>query len=177
MKNEIVTASWITSEIDRISESAARLTKCLRKGVGSGLYNLHDGQNQCLVETYNGPSRFGFSCSNMVGACGCIHSEPRTLIRGLLNGYRSNLVMFCTYSPCVTCANLIIESRIVVGLVRNIFTKYPVTGKPEHDERGEQFLKEAGIDILTYEQLSNFKGKEGVESDTLRRWKLARPNC
>ncbi len=171
MQSEIITATWIQEELKRITEAAARRTKCKRKGVGCGLYNLYEGRNELVVEMFNGPTRSGFQCTNVIGACGCIHSEPRCLMRAMTLGYQSGLIMFCTYSPCVPCANMIIESGLVAGVVREVFTKYP----PPGDERGEQFLKDAGIDVVTLEQLKEFKGIEGGISDTLRRWKRTRP--
>lgn len=59
---------------------------------------------------YNGPPAgiSNDSCVNATGNCGCIHAEANALLK--LTGL-APAVMFCTVSPCMLCAGLIINSQ------------------------------------------------------------------
>ncbi len=76
------------------------------------------------------------------------------------------LIMVCTYSPCTNCANIIIDSGIVKGIVWDILT--------EHDKRGAEFLRSA-MDVITKAELlhmlqfSNDPEREKCFA-TLERW-------
>ena len=64
--------------------------------------------------------------------------------------------MLCTYSPCTNCANIILQSGIIEGVVYKILT--------EHDKRGDEFLRKS-IDVLTTKEL--LTGKSDV---IIRKW-------
>jgi deoxycytidylate deaminase len=177
MYKEMNLASQLAQEVSRVTECAKILTRCKRKGVGSSIVSIYDGQFRPIFESFNGPTRVNFQCTNIVGACGCIHAEPRAISIALKHGYKGGLILCNTYSPCVTCANLIIESGLFIGVVREIFTEYPKTGLAHHDERGEEFIRTSGIDVLAVEEIQLFlkEKKEGKVLDTVRQWKCARP--
>lgn len=43
------------------------------------------------------------------GNCGCIHAEVNALVKA---PYGQQLILFCTDSPCVQCAKLIVNSSV-----------------------------------------------------------------
>jgi len=53
-------------------------------------------------------------------------------------------IMFCTYSPCTNCANIILDSGVINGVIYDILT--------EHDTRGLAFLQ-SQIPCVTREEL------------------------
>lgn len=99
----------------KISDQAKKETKCLRKGVGCMLFG-----NGSIVTAYNG----NHGCLNVPGGCGCGHAEPRVILKGISSSLFENCFMICTYSPCINCANVIMDSGIVKGLVFEIMTRY-----------------------------------------------------
>lgn len=130
------------SELDLIEQQAKEQQTCLRKAVGCSICAIKapdvvdDVGIRRLAFQHNGPARSGNPCTNIVGNCGCSHAEPRVIMSVLKMPrlpIREKLVLFCTYSPCTYCANVIIDSGLVSGLVYDILT--------EHDTRGLAFLK------------------------------------
>jgi dCMP deaminase len=68
--------------------------------------------------------------------CICCHSEENAIVQAAYNGVSTNdAVMYCTYTPCVTCAKMIINSGI-----KKVITKidYP-------DDLGKELLKQSGV--------------------------------
>lgn len=70
-----------------------------------------------------------------------IHAETNAIIRAGRHGIKiEGKTIYMTTSPCVNCANNIIQA----GLSRVIFDKY-------HDDlRGIDILKQAGIEVIKY---------------------------
>lgn len=158
-------AIFLLDEVRISKELAEHKTTCLRKGVGCTLI-LPRIKGSCIIRASNGPSRSGHKCTNVVGGCGCSHSEPRVIMKAMMSSlfcsYNQKAIMVCTYSPCTNCANIIIDSDIVEGIVWSILT--------EHDKRGAEFLRDA-MDVLTTDQLDK-KELEADVYDTLRRWSV-----
>lgn len=99
-------------------------TQCKRKLVqASFIWFYPSGDVYERASATNGPVR-GSICSNEVGNCGCMHAE----IRLLLQNPNLHGLMVCQYSPCTQCANAIVESNRVTGVIFQIYT--------EHDLRG-----------------------------------------
>ena len=155
-------ATFLLDEVRIGKQLAERKTTCLRKGVGCTLIQSELGfgsvKTEIIARAFNGPSRSGHECTNVVGGCGCSHSEPRVIMKAMMKRRRG--IMVCTYSPCTNCANIVIDSDIVDGIVWSILT--------EHDKRGAEFLRDA-MDVLTTDQLDKKELETGVY-DTLRRW-------
>lgn len=57
--------------------------------------------------------------SDVPGACGCIHAEANALLHAGATGPMKKI--FCTYSPCVNCAKLCIQARVVEVYYRTVF--------------------------------------------------------
>jgi dCMP deaminase len=58
--------------------------------------NYRGGPNQCDVE-------------GVPGGCGCIHAEANALAK---QRFENPKVLFCTYTPCLNCAKLVVNSGI-----------------------------------------------------------------
>lgn len=136
----------ILSEVKLVSSQAEKSTKCLRKAVGCSLMSAYKGSFTTLHVAFNGPSRKEYKCSNIVGACGCSHAEPRAIME-CLKHYSSGLIMACSFSPCVNCANIIIDSGLIIGLVYNQYA-------PHHPE-GLKMLVESSIPVVSMDILAS----------------------
>lgn len=166
-------SSFLLTQLSEVSNFARENQKCLRKSVGCCTVRLEDDMFTTFSMTHNGPSKRDVSgaggCTNEVGNCGCGHTEPRAIMQTLKSRiWRINepkVIIVCTYSPCTNCANIIIDSGIVQGVVRDILT--------EHDVRGEEFLKQAGIKCITRSELEGFiteSQDKGIQYDTIKEW-------
>jgi deoxycytidylate deaminase len=136
---------WALRHIQLDEEEAKQFTRCQRKGVGCSLWLPSENGIILWHRSVNGPPYAGsgleFSCSNEVGNCGCVHAEERmilTMMKQDVSELRArNPIMLVSYSPCTRCANLIIETRIVMAVIWKTLT--------QHDQRGEERLRKAGI--------------------------------
>jgi len=123
---------------------------CLRKSVGASIEKLVNDNGSPIIRSifgFNGPSVVGNQCTNVVGNCGCSHAEPRAILQALQDDvfrHETHCLMICTYSPCTTCANIILDSGLVSHLVFDILT--------EHDKRGYEFLK-SKIEIVSLKEI------------------------
>ncbi len=138
---------------------------CLRKAVGCSLVTVDYDELDTLVMVHNGPTRRGHQCLNIVGGCGCGHSEPRAILYAAkkLTAVQ-NIIMFCTYSPCTNCANIILDSGLISGVCYDILT--------EHDKRGAEFLADAMPVVTKAEIEALLQTTESMESvcDKIKRW-------
>ena len=146
----------ILTYLDSHEFIAKRDTKCLRKGVACSVLLLKeiDGELPRIVMCVNGPVEH-FHCRNIVGGCGCIHSEQKAIlflaIQGFLRKEQSHLLL-CTYSPCTNCANLIIIS----GFKGIIVFKYLT----EHDPDGITNLIANDIPTIPFSDLEQIDNAE-----------------
>lgn len=113
-------------------------TSCKRKGVACAVLPE-------LKWFYNGPINGDAElCSNEVGNCGCIHAEFHALRYCIWqNGYYSHepkYSLLVNYSPCTSCANLIVASYCIERV-------YYVT-LTEHDKRGIIHLEKGGVEVV-----------------------------
>jgi len=100
-------------------------TKCLRKGVGCSIVHIsHNTVVQEIAREHNGPAGQYDTCKGKehVGSCGCAHAEPRAILQAIKHGWitpapRGAIVLLCAYSPCTNCANLVLDSKIIEGVV------------------------------------------------------------
>jgi len=103
-----------------IKREARKHKTCKRKAVGCVILevNLKDDLIQHFA-AMNGASGAKNKCSGIKGACGCSHSEPRAIMRYLkqrkLRIKRSYVktILLTTFSSCVNCANIIIDSGVI----------------------------------------------------------------
>lgn len=97
----------------RMAMVASMRSTCQRSPTGVGAIITDRELTNVLSIGYNGPPKRGSNdCPNgpVEGACGCIHAEVNALLKAPWDVHEQ--VMFVTLSPCVTCARLILNSRI-----------------------------------------------------------------
>ena len=129
-------ASSILNVIKLLDANVPRFT-CKRKIVAASLFSIDatHGSIDTLC-TYNGPVLKDHECENIEGSCGCAHVEPRLILQGLRLAQfalRRN-VLYCQYSPCTHCANIIIDSKII-----DVF----IFREPYRDIRGLELISSA----------------------------------
>jgi dCMP deaminase len=85
---------------------AARST-CKRYGTGAVI--VSSDLRSVYSIGYNGsPHGQSHSCNGETGNCQCIHSEINALLK--VTQKDPDKIMFCTHSPCPTCARYMIQS-------------------------------------------------------------------
>jgi len=132
---------------------AASEIKCKRKGVAVLMYRMDDLYNVNMEQYapyYNGPYERNLDyCTGERGNCGCFHAEQVAIIglfkKRLMHPGRlpSRWMMACNYSPCTSCANVIVLSSMVKQIVYVHVT--------QHDRRGIEILRRAGIKLIQLE--------------------------
>ncbi len=131
-----------------IARVVAKRSTCLRQNVGAVIVKdkriLSTGYNGapmglphcldigCLREELNVPS------GERHELCRAVHAEQNAIIQAAVHGVSiKDATLYTTHQPCIMCAKMIINAGI----------KRVVYGKKYADERGLEFLKEAGIQI------------------------------
>lgn len=119
----------ILRTFDEIKTDAENHQVCKRKAVGAAILEI-DLTKEAIYHftAINGPSGSRNECSNVVGACGCSHSEPRVIMEYLKhrrsNDHNIKTILLSTYSPCVPCANLAIDSKVIDAFAYEIWTPH-----------------------------------------------------
>jgi len=121
----------------QIKDEADKNQICKRKGVGAAILEID--LNTGIISTFtaiNGPSGPNNKCQNIVGACGCAHAEPRVIMKylkhltiraeahNLMLKKRIKTILLSTYSACVNCANIIIDSDIIDAVAYEILAEH-----------------------------------------------------
>ncbi|MCD6493149.1 MAG: cytidine/deoxycytidylate deaminase family protein [Archaeoglobaceae archaeon] len=131
-----------------IAKVVAKRSTCLRQNVGAVIVKdkriLATGYNGapsglphcleigCLREKLNVPS------GERQELCRAVHAEQNAIIQAAVHGVSiAGATLYTTHQPCIMCAKMIINAKIV----------RVVYGKRYADERGLEFLKEAGIEV------------------------------
>ncbi len=100
-------------------------------GAPSGL--PHCEEVGCLREKLNVPS------GERHELCRAVHAEQNAIIQAAVHGVSiAGGTLYTTHQPCIMCAKMIINAGI----------KRVVYGKKYADERGLEFLREAGIEVV-----------------------------
>ncbi len=148
----------------RFGIDLATLSTCRRTKNGAVVFPCNCSAVYAIG--YNGPARGlpNDGCTGVKGECGCAHAEGNAIAK--LDPQRAKpCIIYCTSMPCAWCANLIINVRVVVGVV------YSAEYRSEH---GRKLLLQAGIPFvgvrLLFESGLNF---EAPIYDTLRQWRKA----
>ena len=123
----------------RMAEELAKRSTCARTQVGSVIATAD--LTQVLGIGYNGNARgLPNACdSPEPGRCGCIHSEANALIKA--GAQIEGKVMFVTFSPCVMCAKMIVNSNVARVYYRNAY----------RDASGLEVLRLGGIEVVQYD--------------------------
>ncbi len=124
----------------------AERSTCLRHHVGSVIVR----DRQILTTGYNGAARHIKDCMELGclrdekgirsgerhEICRAIHAEQNAIIQAGLHGIDiSGSTIYCTHSPCILCAKMIVNARI----------KRFVTSGKYIDKTFKALFKEAGI--------------------------------
>ena len=100
-------------------EDRAKTSSCVRKGVCASIY--HITSQKILFTCINGSIPFedkdSLLCTGEIGNCGCVHAEMIASSWLLSNPRIDNVVLVCSFSPCKTCANMILISDRILSVV------------------------------------------------------------
>jgi len=154
-----------------IKREARKHKTCKRKACGCVILevNLKDDLIQHFA-AMNGASGAKNKCSGIKGACGCSHSEPRAIMRYLkqrkLRIKRSYIktILLTTFSSCVNCANIIIDSDVIDFVAYEFLATHWAT--PPHDAKA---MLDRSLIHCSKKQLI-----EDKENKLLKKWRLGK---
>lgn len=162
----------ILRSFDEIKRIAEQNQVCKRKAVGCAILEV-DVESQLITHTtaINGPSGAKNKCSNIKGACGCSHAEPRAIMKYLKrckrNGHRGKTILLTTFSSCINCANIIIDSGVIDVVAYEILAEHwaiePHNAKARLDRSMPHYTKEQienDIECQLIEKWLNDKSKK-----------------
>ncbi|MDP2718447.1 MAG: cytidine/deoxycytidylate deaminase family protein [Dehalococcoidia bacterium] len=132
----------------KIASVVAERSTCLRHHVGAvAVKNLH-----ILTTGYNGaPSglpdclelgclreELGIPSGTRHEICRAIHAEQNVIVQAALHGVSlEGATIYCTHTPCVLCAKMLVNSRI---------SRFVSFGR-YNDDSFEELFKNSGIDV------------------------------
>jgi len=123
-----------------IKKAARKNQKCQRKGCGCVILEIN--LRESLIQHFaavNGPSGPKNKCSNIKGACGCSHAEPRAIMKYLkqrkprIKRDYIKTILLTTFSSCVNCANIIVDSGVIDVVIYEFLATHWAT--PPHDAK------------------------------------------
>jgi len=132
-----------------IAEVAATRSNCSRRHVAAVIVR----DKQVISTGYNGTPRGIKNCSEggcprcnsdapsgtHLGDCLCSHAEENAIVQAACHGIAVNkAVLYTTFSPCLLCAKMIINSGIAEVIYRS---RYSI------DDTSMRLLKEAGVKV------------------------------
>ena len=132
-----------------IAKVVAKRSTCLRQQVGAVIVK----DKRILATGYNGapaglPHCLDIGCpreqlkvpsGERHELCRAVHAEQNTIIQAAVHGVSiAGATLYTTHQPCIMCAKIIINAGI----------KKVVYGRKYADERGLEFLREAGIEVV-----------------------------
>lgn len=98
---------------------------------------IHDQSGEFILRCCNSPILNDAKYCSGEAECGCMHAEVKAILNLIeLDTVYRNCYMFCLFSPCTKCAQVIIRSR----RIREVY--YETLSS---DVRGRDFLIIAGI--------------------------------
>ena len=132
-----------------IAKVVASRSTCLRRKVGAVIVK----DKRILTTGYNGaptgmPHCLDIGClreklkvpsGERHELCRGVHAEQNAIIQAAYHGVSiKDSTLYTTHQPCIMCAKMIINA----GIRRVVY------GRKYADERGLEFLKEAGIEVV-----------------------------
>ena len=121
----------ILKAFKEVKKLAQKQVTCKRKSCGCVILEID--LKQQLIQHYtdvNGASGPKNKCSNIKGACGCSHSEPRAIMKYLkrrrlkIKSAHIKTILLTTFSSCVNCANIIIDSKVIDAVSYEFLAKH-----------------------------------------------------
>jgi dCMP deaminase len=127
---------------------------CVRAQVGAVLAK----DTRIISIGYNGPPSGTHNCDEEWPETGCdkdsrgscslaLHAEENAILFATKNG--SNIegaTLYCTLSPCIACARLILSSGIKMVVYKDSYAEY----KGWAADEGVDFLKRFGVEVNKY---------------------------
>jgi dCMP deaminase len=127
---------------------------CVRAQVGAVLTK----DTRIISIGYNGPPPGTHNCDEEWPETGCdkdsrgscslaLHAEENAILFATKNG--SNIegaTLYCTLSPCIACARLILSSGIKMVVYKDSYAEY----KGWASDEGVDFLKRFGVQVNKY---------------------------
>jgi deoxycytidylate deaminase len=165
---ETIAKQAILKSFESIKKEAEQNQICKRKAVGCAILEI-DKKEQLITHftAINGPSGKHNKCKNIKGACGCSHAEPRAIMKYLKkckrNGHRGKTILLTTFSSCVNCANIIIDSGVIDVVAYEILAEHwseePNNAKAMLDGSLPHWTKKQIEEDLNNELISNWLNK------------------
>jgi dCMP deaminase len=132
--------SWLVAERStclrhHVGAVIVRDKRILSTGYNGAAANIKDClELGCLRNQLNIPS------GQRHEVCRAIHAEQNAIIQGALNGISiKDSTLYCTHSPCILCAKMIVNSGIKKVIMSEV---YP-------DESYKSLFNEAGIEFYS----------------------------
>ncbi|MEA2012805.1 MAG: cytidine/deoxycytidylate deaminase family protein [Verrucomicrobiota bacterium] len=141
----------------KIVEVVALRSNCCRRHVAAIIVKNH----RIIATGYNGTPKgikncFDGGCERCnseipsgegLEQCICCHAEENAIVQSAYHGISvKDSVMYCTYSPCSTCARMIINAGILEVVYKEEYTIH---------ERTMRLFDEAGISIRKFMKENN----------------------
>jgi len=137
-----------------LASDLAERSHCVRAQVGAVLTKA----TRIISIGYNGPPPGTHNCDEEWPDTGCerdsrgscslaLHAEENAILFATKNG--SNIegaTLYCTLSPCIACARLILSSGIKTVIYKNSYAEY----KGLATDEGVDFLKRFGVQVNKY---------------------------
>jgi dCMP deaminase len=140
-----------------IAQVAARRSNCSRRQVAAVIVKDH----RIISTGYNGTPRGIRNCfeggcprcasdapsGEKLGECICSHGEENAIVQAAYHGISvKDAILYTTFSPCLLCAKMIINSGIKEVIYRE---RYSI------DDTARELLKEAGVKLRALHEQSD----------------------
>ncbi len=133
----------------------AKRSHCVKAQVGAVLTK----DTRIISIGYNGPPAGTHNCDEEFPIEGCprdtkgscslaLHAEENAILYAAKNGSQlEGTTLYCTLSPCISCARLIFQSGIKKVYFHSSYAKY----KGLAIDEGVEFLRKFGVETVQYE--------------------------
>ena len=133
----------------------AKRSHCVKAQVGAVLTK----DTRIISIGYNGPPAGTHNCDEEFPVDGCprdtkgscslaLHAEENAILYAAKNGSQlEGTTLYCTLSPCISCARLIFQSGIKKVYFHSSYAQY----KGLSVDEGVAFLRKFGVETVQYE--------------------------
>lgn len=133
-----------------LAEDLAQKSHCVKAKVGAVLTK----DTRIISIGYNGPPAGTHNCDEEWPIEGCardsrnscslaLHAEENAILYAVKNGSQiKDATLYCTLSPCIACARLILTSGIKHVYFKNSYANY----KGLESDEGVDFLNRFGVE-------------------------------
>lgn len=141
-----------------LAKNLALKSHCIKRNVGAVLTK----DTRIISIGYNGPPKGTHNCDEEWPEHGCerdskgscslaLHAEENAILYAVNNRTSvEGATLYVTLSPCISCARLILGSKISKVIYLDSYASYKGLSKDE----GVEFLKKFGVDVEHYQTLS-----------------------